>query len=117
LDSVINKGACGSDAFIATCGVFSRDEGIAPTEDHKKRNVIFNRILRNGNEIRPATEAGFLFMFKARKQAHGKPCNCLRNAEDGRKDKSVAGIIKFTFLNYKYREAFGGFAVNKNKMD
>ncbi len=36
---------------------------------------------------------------EARKQAHGQPCNCLRNAEEGWKDKSVAGIIKFTFLS------------------
>jgi hypothetical protein len=55
--------------------------------------------LWNGNEIRPAIEAGFLFIFKARKQAHSKLCNCLRNAEEGQKDKSVAGVIKFPFLS------------------
>jgi hypothetical protein len=48
-DSTINNclflnpvGGCGNDAFmpfrvlIATCGVFSRDVGIAPTRAHKK---------------------------------------------------------------------------------
>ena len=38
-------------------------------------------------------------MFKARKQAHSKLCNCLCNAEDGQKDQSVVGFIKFTFLS------------------
>ncbi|MGH8556626.1 MAG: DUF547 domain-containing protein, partial [Methylococcales bacterium] len=31
-------------------------------------------------------------------QAHSGLCNCLCNAEDGQKDKSVAQVIKFTFL-------------------
>ncbi len=39
---------------------------------------------------------------EARKQAHSQLCNGLRNAEEGQKDKSVAGVIKFTFLNPPY---------------
>ncbi len=58
--------------------------------------------LWNENEITSGTGAGFLFIFndckdaggrathgavaEARKQAHSKLCNCLRNAEDGQKD-------------------------------
>ncbi len=55
-------------------------------------------MFRNGNEITSETGAGFLFIFKARKQAHSKLCNCFRNAEDGQKDKPVSDVIKFTFL-------------------
>jgi hypothetical protein len=36
---VLNS-ACGSDAFIATCGVFSRDEGIAPTVAHESCDIV-----------------------------------------------------------------------------
>jgi len=31
--------------------------------------------------------AGFLFGFKARKQAHSELCNCWSNAEAGQKDQ------------------------------
>ena len=44
--------------------------------------------LRNGNEITCAFDAGFLFVFEARKQAHSRLHNCFRNKEDGQKDKS-----------------------------
>ena len=40
-------------------------------------------------------------MFKARKQAHSKLCNCSCNAEDGQKDQPVVGFIKFMFLSIK----------------
>jgi hypothetical protein len=42
---VLNS-ACGSDAFIATCGVFSRDvypkghKGIAPTVAHESCDIV-----------------------------------------------------------------------------
>ena len=54
--------------------------------------------LRDGNKIRYETDAGFLFIFKAYKQAHRKLYNCLYNAEDELKDKLVSYLIKFTFL-------------------
>ena len=54
--------------------------------------------LRDGNKIAYATGTGFVFIFKAYKQAHSELCNCLCNAEDGQKDKSVSHAMKFTFL-------------------
>jgi hypothetical protein len=38
------------------------------------------KMIRNGNEIRTAIEAGFPFLLKARKQAHNQLCNGLRKA-------------------------------------
>jgi hypothetical protein len=49
--------------------------------------------LRNVQEITSTTGAGFLFVFKAKKQAHSELCNCFCNAEDGQKDKSVVEVI------------------------
>ena len=36
-------------------------------------------------------DAGFLFVFKAQKQAHSWLRNCFYNAEDGQKDNSRSG--------------------------
>ena len=55
--------------------------------------------IRDGDKITYETGAGFLFIFEAYKQAHSGLCNCLCNAEDGQKDKSVSYVIKFTFLS------------------
>ena len=67
--------------------------------------------LRNENKITFATGAGllpifrrlseknlldcpgFLFIFKARYQTHSELRNCLGDAEDGQKDKSVSEVI------------------------
>ena len=48
---------------------------------HKERGL---------NNIRKF-DAGFLFVFKAEKQAHSWLRNCFYNAEDGQKDKSRSG--------------------------
>ena len=75
-----------------------------------------NIVIRNGNEITCATDAGFLFIFKTCKQArstgkckcrlrqdagcdHSDLSDCLCNTEDEQKNKSVSNIIKFTFLS------------------
>ena len=57
----------------------------------------------------PLTGAGFLFLFKVRKQAHSELCDCLRlpaalclalagNLENGQKDKPVAEVIRLRSL-------------------
>ncbi len=61
---------------------------------------------RNGHEITSTTGVGLLFIFKAcpifitgaHKQAHTELYNCLCNAEDEQKDKSVVEIISCPFL-------------------
>lgn len=58
--------------------------------------------LRNRDEITSETDVGFLFIFKACKQAHRKLCNCLHSADDGQKGMLVSDIINFMFLGIGY---------------
>jgi hypothetical protein len=65
----------------------------------KDKKLLEENGLRNENKIISETGAGFLFIFKARKQAHSRLYNCLRNAEDEQKDKSVSDVIESSLLS------------------
>ena len=57
-------------------------------------------LLRSMQRITRATDAGFLFVFKAFQQAHSKLRNCWKNTEDRQKDKPVVLVIFFMLLSY-----------------
>jgi inorganic pyrophosphatase len=57
--------------------------------------------------------AGFLFVFKARQQAHSELCNCCCNVEDGQKDKPECTSYKIPIPKYEVDKYSGALTVDR----